>query len=91
MGYTPSRQLLAAAACGVPVLTQEWPGLSDFFEDNRELFCVREEQDVLDILYGMEDSGRRKVGACARERVLEAHTTAHRAQELLAFWEEVAD
>ncbi|MBB4077562.1 spore maturation protein CgeB [Lewinella aquimaris] len=91
LGYTPSRQLLAAAACGVPVLTREWSGLSDFFESTRELFCVETEQDVLDVLYGTEESVRRKVGNCARQRVLEAHTTAHRAQQLLAYWEEVAD
>ncbi len=90
-GFTPPRQLLAAAACGVPVLTERWQGLEEFFEPSRELFCVNEEQDVLDVLYGTDDTSRRKVGAFARERVLSSHTTAHRAQQLLGYWEEIAD
>ena len=90
LGYTPSRQLLAAAACGVPVLTAPWDGMDQFF-DQRELFPVRGEQDVLDVLYGTDEITRRRVGELARERVLSAHTTAHRAQQLLDYWQEVAD
>ena len=91
LGYTPSRQLLAAAACGVPVLTPKWDGIGEFFEDGRELYCVGDEQDVLDVLYGTDEATRRRVGSFARSRVLSAHTTAHRAEELLSYWQEVAD
>ncbi len=91
LGYTPSRQLLSAAACGVPVLTQHWRGLGEFFEDKQEVFCVAGEQDVLDILYGTDESIRRKAGNSARLRVLAEHTTAQRAQQLLGYWNEVAD
>ncbi|MGB3800420.1 MAG: glycosyltransferase [Lewinella sp.] len=90
-GYTPPRQLLAAAACGVPVLTEKWDGLDEFFEIDREVFCVSSEQDVLDILYGTDAATRRKIGAAARERVMSSHTTAQRAQQLLGYWEEIAD
>ncbi|CAH1002093.1 hypothetical protein LEM8419_03010 [Neolewinella maritima] len=91
LGYTPSRQLLSAAACGVPVLTAPWDGLDDFFEVKRELFCVDGEQDVLDVLYGTDEATRRKVGSYARARVLASHTTSHRAEQLLGYWQEVAD
>ncbi len=91
LGYTPSRQLLAAAACGVPILTQDWSGLDSFFADKQDVFCVEDERDVLDILYGTDDSVRRKVGNAARQRVLAEHTTAQRAQQLLSYWDEVAD
>ncbi|WP_116127504.1 glycosyltransferase [Lewinella sp. IMCC34183] len=90
-GFTPSRQLLAAAACGVPILTEDWAGLEEFFEDKTEVFCVTEGNDVLDILYGTEESLRRRVGTKARERVLAEHTTARRAQQLLGFLNEIAD
>ena len=90
-GFTPPRQLLAAAACGVPILTEAWAGLGEFFEENREVFAVECEQDVLDVLYGTDEASRQKVGAAARERVLSSHTTAHRAQQLLGYWEEIAD
>ena len=91
LGYTPSRQLLAAAACGVPVLTAPWAGIDEFFESKLDLFEVSSEQDVLDVLYGTDEPTRRRVGTRARERVLESHTTAHRAQQLLDYWQEVAD
>ncbi|NJB85684.1 spore maturation protein CgeB [Lewinella marina] len=90
-GYTPTIQLLAAAACGVPILTDPWDGLELFFEDKLELFCVEQEHHVLDVLYGTDEATKRKVGARARERVLSCHTTAQRAQQLLGYWEEIAD
>ena len=50
-----------------------------------------DEQDVLDVLYGTDEATRRRVGSFARARVLSAHTTAHRAEQLLSYWQEVAD
>jgi spore maturation protein CgeB len=91
MGYTPTRRLLAAAACGVPVLTDRWDGIDDFFEPHREVFCVNDEQDVLAVLYGQEEGHRRKIGGEARKRILEQHTTSHRAEQLLAYLAEITD
>lgn len=91
MGFTPTRRLLAAAACGVPVLTNQWDGLDYFLEPNREVFCVATQQDVLDILYGTDESHRFKVGAEARKRILEQHTISHRAEQLLGYLAEVTD
>ena len=91
LGYTPSKRLLAAAACGVPILVDSWAGLDDFFENGRDCYVVETEQDVLDVLYQLAPEVRRKVGASARERVIDEHTTAHRAAQLLRYWEEVAD
>ena len=91
MGYTPTRRLLAAAACGVPVLTDAWDGIDYFFEPHREVFCVNDEQDVLDVLYGKEEGHRGKLGGEARRRVLDQHTTGHRAEELLRYLAEIVD
>jgi spore maturation protein CgeB len=91
LGYTPSRRLFAAAACGVPVLTEKWEGLEEFFEPHREVFCVKDQQGVLDILYGTEESHRQRVGYEARRRILDQHTISHRAQQLLEYLDEVAD
>ncbi|MEM8584928.1 MAG: glycosyltransferase [Bacteroidota bacterium] len=91
MGYTPSKRLLVAAACGVPILTDNWVGLNQFFEADRECYLVDSCQDVLDVLYHLDPKVRRRAGAAARERVLAEHTTAKRAQQLLQYWEEVAD
>ena len=89
MGYTPTRRLLAAAACGVPVLSDAWDGIDYFFEPHRELFCVDNEQDVLDVLYGQDETVRNKIGSAARQRVMAQHTVGHRAEELLEYLDEV--
>ena len=91
LGYTPSSALMAAAACGVPVITESWEGMSEFFEATTEVFCVDDTQGVLDALYGTDENTRRRIGGRARARVLAEHTTAHRAQELLTYWEQLSD
>jgi spore maturation protein CgeB len=91
MGFTPTRRLLAAAACGVPVLTDNWDGIDFFFEPHREVFCVNDEQDVLAVLYGKEEGLRRKIGQEARNRIMEQHTTGHRAEQLLGYLAEITD
>lgn len=91
LGFTPSKRLLAAAACGVPILTDGWAGLDQFFEADRECYVVDKCQDVLDVLYHIDPKVRKRVGAAARQRVLAEHTTTNRAQQLLKYWEEVAD
>ena len=87
-GYSPSVRLFEAAACGTPIISDEWPGLSDFFEPNEEILVASKTEDVLEILRVLPESERRAVGDRARERVLGAHTAAHRAAELEAFIEE---
>ncbi|MBC6996042.1 glycosyltransferase [Neolewinella lacunae] len=91
MGYTPTRRLLAAAACSVPVLTDYWPGLEEFLEPQREIFCVDDKNSVLDILYGTDESLRSKMGIDARKRIMAHHTISRRAEQLLGYLAEVTD
>ncbi|HLL54856.1 MAG TPA: glycosyltransferase, partial [Myxococcaceae bacterium] len=37
LGYCPSARLFEAAACGIPVLSDAWPGLDTFFTPGEEL------------------------------------------------------
>jgi spore maturation protein CgeB len=83
--------LLAAAACGVPILSDNWEGLDTFFEVNREIFLVEDCNSVLDALYHTKEVDRKKLGTLARERVMEEHTTDRRTKQLLQYWEEIAD
>lgn len=85
LGYTPSKRLLAAAACGVPIFSDNWDGLTEFFEPNREIFVITDCHSVLDGLYQSSDFERNQLGNRARERVLAEHTTRQRTKELLAF------
>jgi len=81
-GYSPSVRLFEAAACGVPILTDDWPGLEEFFKPGRQILVVRTASDTLDCLRSMDPITLQQIGARARARVLAAHTAAHRALEL---------
>lgn len=79
-GYSPSVRLFEAAACGVPILSDIWPGLDTFFEPHREIVPVHSPADVASYLW-MPDERRRLIGERARRRVLQFHTAAMRAAE----------
>ncbi len=81
-GYSPSVRLFEAAACGTPIITDEWPGLDEFFTPGVEILIARTSNDVERFLWGLSDEEAAKLGQAARRRVLEHHTAAHRAAEL---------
>jgi len=87
LGFCPSGRLFEAAACGVAILSDEWAGLDAFYRPHAEILVARTAQDTLAAL-AMEDATLRAVGAAARERTLDEHTSMHRAQRLVALLEE---
>jgi spore maturation protein CgeB len=87
-GYSPSVRLFEAAACGTPIISDDWPGLSEFFRPGEEILIATSTEDVVEILRSMPEGDRRAIGDRARERVLGAHTAAHRAAELESFIDE---
>jgi spore maturation protein CgeB len=80
-GYCPSGRLFEAAACGAPLLSDEWEGLDEFFSPGSEILLARSAEDTLAAL-DLSDTELRTIAGAARERVLAEHTAAHRAQEL---------
>jgi spore maturation protein CgeB len=83
-GWSPSVRLFEAAACGVPIIGDEWPGLGEFFHAGSEILIAVDSQDVVSVLTEMPEEERRGIGAAARRRVLASHTAACRAKELEA-------
>jgi spore maturation protein CgeB len=81
-GYSPSVRLFEAAACGVPIISDEWRGLSSLFRPGKEILTARSPEQVRRLLQETPESQRLKIGKAARARVLAAHTSAHRAEEL---------
>jgi spore maturation protein CgeB len=88
-GYSPSVRLFEAAACGVPLISDWWEGLDDFFTPDSQILIARSPGDVLRCLQEVPDDERRAVAERARQRVLGAHTAAHRAAELEGFLREL--
>ncbi len=82
MGYCPSGRLFEAAACGVPILTDTWEGLDEFFRPGEEILTAGGTEEALAALaLGPEELAR--IGRAGRERALEEHTSARRAEELV--------
>ena len=83
-GWSPSVRLFEAGACATPVISDWWDGLSELFPVGEALLVARDADDVVAILEGTSDAGRREIAEAARRTVLAAHTGRVRARELLA-------
>src|SRR6185437_12979471 len=81
-GYAPSVRLFEAAACEVPIITDEWPGLEELFIPGRDILVARTTADALRLLDDLDAEEAGRLARLARERVLRAHTAVVRAMEL---------
>jgi spore maturation protein CgeB len=84
-GWSPSVRLFEAAACGTPIITDDWNGLDSFFTRDEEILVATSTADVLRMLQDLPEAERLAIGARARRRVLSEHTAAHRAAELESY------
>jgi spore maturation protein CgeB len=83
-GWSPSVRLFEAGACGVPVITDVWPGIEVLFRPGHDILVARTAADVVRILRETTAAERDRVGERLRARVLALHTAAQRAEELEA-------
>jgi spore maturation protein CgeB len=86
MGWCPSGRLFEAAACGVPILSDNWEGLDTFFRPNEEIILAGGAADAVAAL----ESGDQELSSMARrapERTLEEHSSSRRASELIQLLE----
>jgi spore maturation protein CgeB len=90
IGYSPSVRLFEAAACGVPIITDRWPGLDTFFMPGQEILIADSSKQVLSLLQHFPEEQRLTIAAAARSRVLREHTAEHRARQLEHYVNQVA-
>ena len=88
-GWSPSVRLFEASACGVPIISDEWPGLEAFFRPGREITVATTADDVVHALR-LPEARRTAIGHAAEARTLKAHTADTRARELESFLAEAA-
>jgi spore maturation protein CgeB len=87
LGFSPSVRLFEAAACCVPIISDNWPGLDSIFELGREILVAESTEDVLRLLRNTTPTKRKAIAAAARRRVLKEHTATHRASEIEALFD----
>lgn len=81
-GWSPSVRLFEAAACATPVISDRWPGLEGFFAPGSEILISGGAKETIEMVRDIPPEERAAIGQCAKKRVLERHTAAHRADEL---------
>jgi spore maturation protein CgeB len=81
-GHSPSVRLFEAAACGAPIISDEWPGIDELLLPGEEILIAHGAADVIAYLQNVSEPERKRIARRARERVLAAHSSLHRAQEL---------
>src|ERR1051325_5211896 len=79
-GYSPSVRLFEAAACGVPILSDDWPGLDELFRPGEEIRIVQSSADVVRALERLSPDEARRIGRRAWLRVRAEHTATQRAE-----------
>jgi spore maturation protein CgeB len=82
VGFSPSVRLFEAAACGTPIISDQWEGLETILKPGEEILVVSSAEEVLRLLRELPEEQRLNLGERARRRVLAEHTAAHRAAEL---------
>jgi spore maturation protein CgeB len=88
-GFSPSVRLFEAAACGVPVISDYWPGLETFFEPGKEILLADSPDAVRQCLCELPEQQRLEIAERARQRVLQAHTAERRAVQFESYVQEV--
>ncbi|MBE0595966.1 MAG: glycosyltransferase [Desulfuromonadales bacterium] len=87
-GWSPSVRLFEAAACGVPIISDGWPGLDQLFVPGEEILIPASGEELCGWLLEMPEEQSVAIGLAGRRRILAAHTAAHRAAELESHLEE---
>jgi spore maturation protein CgeB len=86
LGFCPSGRLFEAAACGVPVLSDAWPGLDAFFTPGDEILVAGSTDDALGAI-DLPRNTLARIGRRARARAVEDHSSTRRAAELIGLLE----
>ena len=86
LGFSPSVRLFEAAACGVAIISDYWPGLESIFTPGSEILIANGTEDMIEILTGLPEERRLAIASGARNRLLKDHTPDHRALQLEGYY-----
>jgi spore maturation protein CgeB len=89
-GWSPSVRLFEAAACGIPIISDRWDGLTELLPEHDAILIADSTEAVVAALTDVAESDRQRIGQGARSIVLDSHTGTARARELLRHVEAAA-
>jgi len=87
-GFSPPTRIFEAAGAGACMLCDDWPGIEEFFEPEREIIVVRNADDVVRALREHSPARRRQIGNAFYAAAMRKHTYAMRAQQAEAAFQQ---
>ena len=84
VGWSPSVRLFEASACGAAIISDSWPGLDEFFTPGEQILLPADAAECASLLTDLSVEDRTRIGSRARDRILDEHTSQHRAQQFEA-------
>ena len=87
-GYSPPTRVFEVAGAGRCMITDQWVGVEQFFEPEREILVAASAEDVVDFLRRVTTTEAERIGNAMRARALRDHTYAQRAAEVQSVLEQ---
>jgi spore maturation protein CgeB len=81
-GFSPPTRVFEAAGAAACLITDEWVGVEQFLEPDREVLVASDGAAVAEHVHGLSAERARAIGEAAFQRVMAEHTYAHRAAQL---------
>jgi spore maturation protein CgeB len=82
-GWSPSVRMFEAAATGVPMISDIWPGLTELLPSPQAVRLARSTDDVVEYLLNTSEPQRRDLAEVAKEIVRDGHTGLARAAQMV--------
>ncbi len=80
-GFSPPTRVFEVSGAGTCLLCDDWPGIADCFEPEKEILVVRSAEDVVAALTRYDSAARQRIGKAFHARGLADHTYAQRAAQ----------
>ena len=81
-GFSPPTRVFEAAGAGACLISDQWQGIEQFLEPEKEVLIVSSGYEVVAQLEELTPERAREIGEAAMRRVLAEHTYAHRAEQV---------
>lgn len=85
-GFSPATQIFEAAAASACIISDDWEGISNFFEPSEEILVAHNGEEVAALLSVLSPERARLIGSAARLRALAKHTYSNRAKQFDQFF-----
>ncbi len=88
----PTIRVFEALACGIPLVCSSWQDAENLFRPGEDYLVTNDgEQMKAELKFLLADEkARRQLAQSGRNTILERHTCAHRARQLISICEEIA-